>query len=196
MRYVKSQKNAFENIGVEYYSLPRSYYAHFSRQRSCGANLCITGRSDLTRGASDSSSEFSVDEKCSHCKIRLSHGPMITCLVFVLFVYIHTYNAQVRFHLSPIAASSRERQKRRHLTAVFRELLRGDARETNDYREHVRVKNLAVAFDEWAWKWSSGTCNGMHCLRIRGQVRHFVSPLNPNTENKPGCGQAYILSSA
>lgn len=83
MRYVKTQKNEFENIGVEYYYLFRIYYAQFSRQRSCGANLCITDRSDLTRGL-----RLSPRHK-RNVLIRLSRDPMTTCFGFNCFICIH-----------------------------------------------------------------------------------------------------------
>jgi hypothetical protein len=38
--------------------------------------------------------------------------------------------------------------------------------------------------------------NGPYCFRIRGQICHLVSRLNPNEENKPGHRQFNISDSA
>jgi hypothetical protein len=51
--------------------------------------------------------------------------------------YAYVLDDYVCFRSLLVATSSRERRWRRYLTALLRDLLRGDTREGNNYTEHV-----------------------------------------------------------
>jgi hypothetical protein len=82
------------------------------------------------------------------------------------------------------------------LAVLLRELLTGDTRQANNYRERLPDYNTAMAFVsmEAGSKLSPG--NGPQSFRIYGQIYNLVSPLYPSEEDKPGYGQLYIFDSA
>jgi hypothetical protein len=55
-----------------------------------------------------------------------------------------------------------------------RELSTGDTREANNYREHMREYNSAMAFKSMSVENKPPPENGPYCFRIQGQVYHYV----------------------
>jgi hypothetical protein len=68
-------------------------------------------------------------------------------------------------------------------------------RHRNNYREHIRESNSAMAFASVGARIKSPPGNGTYCFWIHGQIYHLVSPLYPNEANKPEYGQLYIFDS-
>jgi hypothetical protein len=93
------------------------------------------------------------------------------------------------FRSSTVRTNSHEHRWRRHLTTLLRgELLTGDTRETNNYTEHAREYNPAMAFASMGGEIKSPPGNGPYWFRVHGQIHHLVSE---DEENKSGHGQLY-----
>jgi hypothetical protein len=80
----------------------------------------------------------------------------------------------------------------------LRELLTGHTREASNFKEHIRVYNLAVAFESMGAEIKSPLRNGPYYFRIHFQIYHLVSQLYSytNITNRQGCGQLYLHDSA
>jgi hypothetical protein len=69
-------------------------------------------------------------------------------------------------------------------------------RETNNYREHLREENSAMAFASMGAKFKLPSGNILYLTQIHGHVYHLVSLLYSNEANKTGFRQHYIFDAA
>jgi hypothetical protein len=106
-------------------------------------------------------------------------------------IYTYTCNAFVYFRSSPVGMSSWERRWRRHLTVLLRQLLTGNTREANNYREPIREANSAMVFASMVAEINLQSGNYPYCFRIQVYIYNLVSPLHPNEANKPGLRQLH-----
>jgi hypothetical protein len=82
------------------------------------------------------------------------------------------------------------------LLALVLQLLTGDSREENNYREHIWEYTSAVVFVSMGVEIKSPPGNGPRCFRVHGQIYHLFLLLYVTEENKPGYRQVHTFDPA
>jgi hypothetical protein len=105
---------------------------------------------------------------------RIPNKSSVKSRTHKLFVALPSKHATVCFRSSPVGTSSRERRWRCHLTAPLRELLTGDTREANNYREHTQEYDSGMRFASVGAELKLPPGNDPHCFRIHVQIYRLV----------------------